>query len=77
MYKSKHEQLNAIIQVPDHYVWTKPFLSEPDLAEKTMSMKKFHTWYLKACDLGLTHVLARLPAEYFHLAGDQAIFIGF
>ena len=77
VYKSQREQLNAIIQVPDHYVWTKPFLSEADLAEKTMSMKRFHTWYLKACDLGLTHVLARLPSECFRLAGDHAIFIGF
>ena len=77
VYKSQREQLNAIIQVPDHFVLSKPFLSEAELAEKTMSMKRFHTWYLKACDLGLTHVLARLPAECFHLAGDQTIFIGF
>ena len=77
VYKSQREQLNAIIQVPDHFVLGKPFLSEADLADKTMSMKRFHTWYLKACDLGLTHVLARLPSECFHLAGDQSIFIGF
>src|SRR5438132_11736662 len=74
VYKSQREQLNAIIQVPDHFVLGKPFLSEADLA---MSMKRFHTWYLKACDLGLTHVLARLLSECFRLAGDQAIFIGF
>ena len=67
VYKSQREQLNAIIQVPDHFVLGKPFLSKADLVDKTMSMKRFHTWYLKACDLGLTHVLARLPAECFHL----------
>jgi len=77
VYKSQRGQLNAIIQVPDHFVLGKPFLSEADLADKTISMKRFHTWYLKACDLGLTHVLARLPSECFRLAGDQAIFIGF
>src|SRR6266540_2546139 len=76
MYKSQCEELNALIQVPDHYVWSKPFLSEAELEENTMSMKRFHAWYLKACDLGLTHVLARVPPECFQL-GDQAIFIGF
>src|SRR6266540_3268694 len=34
MYKIQREELNALIQVPDHYVWTKPFLSEAELAEK-------------------------------------------
>src|SRR5438132_7402958 len=53
-YKSQHQELNALIQVLDHYVWKYPFLSEADLAEKTMLMKRFHAWYLKACDLGLT-----------------------
>jgi len=53
-YKSQREELNALIQVPDQYVWTKPFLSKADLAEKTMSMKRFHAWYLKACNLGLS-----------------------
>src|SRR5438128_1579563 len=77
VYKSQREHLNAIILVPDHFVLGKAFLSEADLADKTMSMKRFHTWYLKACDLGLTHVLLRLPSECFRLAGDQAIFIGF
>src|SRR6266540_2979514 len=76
VYKSKREQLNAIIQVPDHFVWSKPFLSEAELAKNTMSMKRFHTWYLKAYDLSLTHVLARLLSECFQL-GEQAIFIGF
>ena len=76
MYKSQREELNALIQVPDHYVWSKPFLSEAELAEKTMSMKRFHAWYLKACSLGLTHVLARVPPECFQL-GEQVIFIGF
>ena len=63
IYKSQREELNALIQVPNQYVCTKPFLSEADLAEKTMSMKRFHAWYLKAYDLGLTHVLGRLPPE--------------
>ena len=49
VYKSQREQLKAIIQVPDHFVLGKPFLSEADLADKAMSMKRFHTWYLKAC----------------------------
>src|SRR5438128_4182140 len=65
-----------LIKVPDQYVWTKPFLSEADLAEKTMSMKRFHAWYLKTCDLHLSHVLARVPPECFQL-GEQVIFIGF
>src|SRR6266540_34981 len=65
-----------LIEVPDQYVWTKPFLSEADMAEKTMSMKRFHAWYLKACSLGLTHVLARVPPECFQL-GDQVVFIEF
>ena len=38
VYKSKREQLNAIIQVPDYFVLRKPFLSEAELAEKTISM---------------------------------------
>ena len=66
----------TLIKVPDQYVCTKPFLSEADLAEKTMSMKRFHAWYLKACSLGLTHVLARVPPECFQL-GEQVVFIGF
>src|SRR5438132_13339279 len=70
VYKSQREQLNTIIQVPDHFVLGKPFLSEADVADKTMSMKRFHTWYLKTCDLGLTHVLARLPTECLLLARD-------
>src|SRR6266542_3002905 len=76
MYKSQCEEFNALIQVPDQYVWSKPFLSEAELAEKTMSMRRFHTWYLKAYDLRLTHVLARVPPECFQLGG-QVIFIGF
>ena len=76
MYKSQREELNALIIVPDHYVWTKPFLSEAELAEKTMSMKRFHAWYLKARDLRLTHILARVQPECFQL-GDQVIFIRF
>src|SRR5207244_3576173 len=75
-YKSQRDELNALIQVPDQYVCTKPFLSEADLAEKTMSMKRFHAWYLKACSLGLTHVLARVSPECFQL-GEQVVFIGF
>ena len=43
MYKSQREELNALIQVSDHYVWSKPFLFEAELAEKTISMKRFHT----------------------------------
>ena len=66
----------TLIEVPDHFVWSKPFLSEADMAEKTMSMKRFHAWYLKACSLGLTHVLARVPPECFQL-GDQVVFIEF
>src|SRR6266540_4356688 len=53
----------TLIKVPDEFVWTKPFLSEADMAEKTMSMKRFPASYLKACSLGLTHVLARVPPE--------------
>ena len=75
-YKSQRKELNALIQVSDQYVCTKPFLSEADLAEKTMSMKRFDAWYLKACDLRLTHILARVPPECFQL-GEQVIFIGF
>src|SRR6266508_4176272 len=66
----------TLIEVPNHFVLSKPFLSEADMAEKTMSMKRFHAWYLKACSLGLTHVLARVPPECFQL-GEQVIFIEF
>ena len=76
IYKSQCEELNELIQVPSHYLWSKPFLSEAELAEKSMSMKRFHAWYLKACSLGLTHVLARVPPECFKL-GDQVVFIEF
>src|SRR5207237_5355010 len=62
----------TLIEVPDHFVWSKPFLSEADMAQKTMSMKRFHAWYLKTCTLGLTHVLARLPPECFQL-GEQVV----
>ena len=69
IYKSQSEELNELIQVPSHYLWSKPFLSEAELAEKSMSMKRFHAWYLQACNLGLTHVLACVSSECFQEEG--------
>src|SRR5438105_2186188 len=77
IYKSQCDKLNELIEVPSCYTWRKPFLSKAALAEKSMSMKRFHAWYLQACSLGLTHILASVPKECFQDEEGSVVYIHF
>ena len=46
IYKSKRDELNEFIEAPSSYEWGKPILSKAALAEKSMSIKRLHAWYL-------------------------------
>ena len=77
IYKSKRDELNDFIEAPSSYDWGKPILSKAALAKKSMSIKRLHAWYLQACSLGLTHILASLPKECFQDEGDSVVYIHF
>ena len=77
IYKSKRDELNEFIEAPSSYEWGKPILSKAALAEKSMSMKRFHAWYLQACSLGLTHILASVPRECFQDEEGSVVYIHF
>src|SRR5438105_7659286 len=77
IYKSKRDELNEFIEAPSSYEWGKPILSKAALAEKSISMKRLHAWYLQACSLGLTHILAAVPKECFLYEGGTIVYIHF
>src|SRR6266498_4198761 len=77
IYKSKRDELNEFIEAPSSYDWGKPILSKAALAEKSMSIKRLHAWYLQACSLGLTHILANVPKECFQDEGGTIVYIHF
>ena len=77
IYKSKRDELNEFIKAPSSYDWGKPILSKAALAEKSMSMKICHAWYLQACSLGLIHILASVPKECFQDEGGSVVYIHF
>ncbi|KAL6614557.1 hypothetical protein ACP70R_036827 [Stipagrostis hirtigluma subsp. patula] len=76
VYRSKRKELNEYVDVPTVYKCGKRFLSHEELSQKGFAMKRFHKWYLKASERGLTHVCAQVPYDCFFIE-DQAIVVAF
>ena len=51
--------------VPDHFVFGKPFLTSAQLSKRPFPLRRLHNWYMSASSLGVRNVTVVVPENAF------------